>query len=834
MKDRIYTITGIAIMIVALVVFQINGENIELLSSILLFTLTLIQFVILLITRNRRKKQKLELNMSFDWLVLLTIFEISAFNLNKTIPIFQHSAAWVSIVLVSANIALGYLLYPNKRHNNVLLENMAITIATFSIPLFIYFTLYLFPYFAFSLIGILFFGLSSHVFAPLLITIFFIYQLNKLYSLNSSKWKYMAAGLTGPIVISILFIFYWENQTTQIKKIINHNIINETNELPTWVKIAQQIPKNAITEKILKTGIVYPELSGSFSFFDNPLRSQNNEVPKHDPLVVISNLFITPPSLENTEKLKIIKNQYGRHYEFNEHLWGDEELQTSSIVTNVLLMPQYRMAYTEKTITIQNKNEYNAGEAIYTFKLPSNSAVSSLSLWINGEERKAAITTKLKAESAYKQIVGVENRDPVTVSWKEGNSVIVRVFPCTKNDPRKFKLGITSPLLFNSNSNTLTYKNISFEGPNSKDALESIKFHTEIAVKDVTSNNISNQFDKIIDQDYTENWSLSFKAPPLSSNSFTFQDFQYNITNIQKTQTKSKIENLYLDINSSWTTEEIDNILKSPGKKYVYFNSHFVEQSENQFQDAITNLKELNFSVFPFHKISNINTDLVVTKNSSNTPNIEDLRLTNFKFNEYDTSKSEYYIDLKKFLQLDKKVNVYALDNHKGNLLNSLSDIHSINCFSGSSYDLIKFLKQNQHLTDINNDSIISIPNASISILKTKNKQSHPTGSNHIMRLFAYNHTMQDLGKKYITQPEKVSESEIQEAIESNVVTPVSNLIVLETTEDYKRFNIKEHQNNSLENANMKSSGSVPEPSEWFLIILGITIVIGIYFKQWK
>ena len=840
MKNLNTTTTfGLFYLLIALISFQlfntINVHQYDFLCIIFVFSFVVIYFIQLIIAKVKNKKRNVP-NNAFDWLLLLTILEISSFNLNKVIPIFAHSANWVTFLLTITNVAMGYLLFPNQTEKNPILKKIATIIAASGIPLFIYFSIFLFPYSIYSIIGLLFFGLSIHVFTPLIFTIFFIYHLSKnTQKTDFSNWKYLTIGIVTPIIITIIFSEYWTIQTKKINQIINHKTINDNPEFPNWVEIAQQLPKNSITEKILKTGIVYPTYNDHSEFlFQNPLNQNTNEIPKHDPLVNIANAFSASTNLEENEKLKIIKCQYGRNYQFNEHLWGDEFLQTSAIVTNVLLMPQYRLAYTEKTITIQNTEEYNRGEAIYTFQLPANSAVSSLSLWINGEERKAAITTKLKAETAYKQIVGVEMRDPVTVSWKEGNSVIVRIFPCTKESPRKFKLGITSPLEFNTSKNTLTYRNIIFEGPNPEKAAESIKINTETPLENLSSDNISNAVNEIIDQNYKENWSYTFKAPNLSINQFNFQNQSYRVVPIVKSQVTTQFKQLYLDINATWTQNEINEALNLPGQKYIYVNHEFLEQGNANFKKGIESLKKFNFSVFPYYKIKDPTFSLVVTQNSSNTPNIEDLRLTSLNFNDTTKSSSEFHKKLNQWLQSSNQINVFALNQKPGNLVQSLSDIHAINVYQGNTTELVTFVKNQTHFTEANNDTVVSIPSAKISIVKQNNTNSKSIGSNHILRLFAYNHTMLNIGKKYITQPEKVTENQIQEAISANVVTPVSNLIVLETKEDYDRFKIKEIQNNSLENANMKSSGSVPEPHDWLLIILGLTFVFTYTVKQWK
>jgi XrtN system VIT domain protein len=75
----------------------------------------------------------------------------------------------------------------------------------------------------------------------------------------------------------------------------------------------------------------------------------------------------------------------------------------------------------------------------------------------------------------------------------------------------------------------------------------------------------------------------------------------------------------------------------------------------------------------------------------------------------------------------------------------------------------------------------------------------------------------------------------IAEAEKAYVVSPVSSLIVLETQKDYDRFDIKESKD-SLKNASHNSSGAVPEPHEWMLIILTMLVVSYFMCKHylWK
>jgi XrtN system VIT domain protein len=103
---------------------------------------------------------------------------------------------------------------------------------------------------------------------------------------------------------------------------------------------------------------------------------------------------------------------------------------------------------------------------------------------------------------------------------------------------------------------------------------------------------------------------------------------------------------------------------------------------------------------------------------------------------------------------------------------------------------------------------------------ETNNKNSAP---DHLARLFAYNNIMRQVGTNYF-KDDFVNEKLVDEAATAYVVSPVSSLIVLETKEDYERFGIKDKEN-SLHNASKNSSGAVPEPHEWALIIVFLMFI---------
>jgi XrtN system VIT domain protein len=151
-------------------------------------------------------------------------------------------------------------------------------------------------------------------------------------------------------------------------------------------------------------------------------------------------------------------------------------------------------------------------------------------------------------------------------------------------------------------------------------------------------------------------------------------------------------------------------------------------------------------------------------------------------------------------------------------------------CFDyeiGDSKLLRRLLKENLFIRDTESDNEIIVHSASVVIVKEAG-ESATTAPDHVMRLFAYNHIMQQLGRKEVTSAD--STAIIKEAEEAYVVSPVSSLIVLETQHDYDRFGIKDSEA-SLKNASLQNKGAVPEPAEWMMIVLLVTAFFLFVYK---
>lgn len=130
----------------------------------------------------------------------------------------------------------------------------------------------------------------------------------------------------------------------------------------------------------------------------------------------------------------------------------DLKLATSRIDGVVESGPAH--GYMEWTMEFVN-NDYMNAEARGLIELPAGGVISRATLWIDGEEREAAFSTRRKAVAAYKKVVK-RRRDPLLVTTKGLNKALIQCFPIPRDGGKmKIRLGITFPLHFQNQTSTL-------------------------------------------------------------------------------------------------------------------------------------------------------------------------------------------------------------------------------------------------------------------------------------------------------------------------------------------------------------------------------------------
>jgi XrtN system VIT domain protein len=760
------------------------------------------------------------------------LFNLSAYCLNKTIPVFETSVPWLCAFLVLQQIAL--VLSAFKKHQGRLLSELILLVLSIGIFFNLYEAVLISPMYAVGVMGSLFFGISLHVFVPLCLLIVTI--LNVYGYVAKGIWKSAVAAILIVLSASGIHICKWKKIDAIATRILHQSYKPWASPtISGWVALSQELPMDSFTEKYLKCGLTYRCFDRDL-FFRFSLRNNINENTYHDPLVYIASIFSGKNASfpDRRQRLKILDYAYDLRHSTAERFWSGLNLSTNNIITNIQFFPEYRLAYTEKILTIANSQYNNRSrwfsqqEAIYTFNIPEGGAVTSLSLWIAGREEKARLTTPSNAEKAYEKIVGRERRDPSVVYWKEGNKILVRVFPCTPEENRRFKIGITSPLKYQDNR--LIYENITFKGPDFSDAHASVNIVNSAAKKfAATVDFVKNDNGYSYEGDYAPDWQVSFEATDIARGAFTFNGNRYAVAPIRQELVSFDLETVYLDMDNQWTKEEISNILNLFPHKKLFINTYYPEsisaKSTSEMIKKITKAEKPNYTLFPFYEIKDSINTLVITKGGAPTPNLADLEGTDFHQSLFAS-----------FAENKNKFNVFDIGSRPTPLMKSLNEFQVINYQQGTIEDLEKMVNSKKFPVFVSNDQCTPVVTAQMSVVMEASGAKTEAGENgnapdQLLRLFAYNRIMREIGRNYFNKS-YLNDSLIKIAQEANVVSPLSSLIVLETSADYKRFGINEQGRDALGNAAIQSSGAVPEPHEWLLILTGMGFIAFAVYRR--
>lgn len=750
-------------------------------------------------------------------ILLLLIGNTSAYSLNEVIPVFDVSTNWLASYLVILNAAL--LLYCFRKVLPKWVEYSLPALFASGFIFNIYETIYVVPYYPISLAIFWFFFVSLHIFIPLWWTIL----LGKITLAYTKKGKHyfnsVIIGLSIPLAIIIGYTANWYTINENLTALRQQTITD--NNLPTWVALSQILEDDWQTEKILQSGSLYSIADTDIdNFFPN--RNRFDERVKHDPFVVIASLFSEPLKLDGRERIQLLNAVFNKRHLTERKLWSGRDLSTKNVATTIQFFPEFRIAYTEKIIEIQNNSRRswrNQQEALYSFYLPEGSVITSASLWVNGEERPSFLTTQNKADSAYTAIVGVERRDPLLLHWQEGNRVTVRVFPVLPNKNRQFKIGITSPLI--EKNGQLTYQNPDFDGPYWGMATETVRILGAADKLDFLSKLAFTKSEKdwVYEGIYESDWQLKIDAPELATGTFAFGNQQFQMTPYAPETTHFAPKSIYLDLNQSWSKRQFNAIWKTIQYQPVFVYTDKMVRVTPQNKDRLFRaLSKYRYRLFPFYAIENPATALVITHNDVLTPVLSDLKKTKFAY-QLNTF----------FNQNNHPIAVYDLGERTSLYIKSLKELRQLNYHQGDFMTLQQFLTDNVFIKNKEKDNLVTLTNMGLQIQKVEQPTTASTAPDHLMRLFTYNNLMRKIGKDYFNT-KKLGDQLVAQAEKAHVVTPVSSLIVLETQADYDRFDIKASKD-GLKNASIKNAGSVPEPQEWLLIILSLLVASYFYWK---
>ncbi|WMX12118.1 XrtN system VIT domain-containing protein [Aureispira sp. CCB-E] len=748
----------------------------------------------------------------YQYICFLTLATISCLTLNLGINVFDKFSFWVDLYMIAMYGGLLAFCFRDQMPRQV--RTVIFFTLGMGTALATYFTLYLLPLMPFGILLCFFFGVTLHLVVPLLVLINSIILFIRTEKNQADKTAY-ALGLGAPILISVLFTMQWHQTNQLIETTYTKQEHSNAYGLPAWVTLSQKLSDGFFTQRILKGEILYTTLYGDSWSFGRNTGTSFQDRKEHDPLIAIASYFSGRINLSRNDRIQILKFYSKNRHDTQRKLWSGKHLSTTQIKKKISLYPAYRLAYIEQTFTIKNNSSssWRQEEALYTFTLPEGSVASSLSLWVNGIEQPSRLTTRGKADSAYVNIVGVERRDPALLHWQEGNQLTVTVFPCTSKEDRIFKIGITSPLVVDDSE--LVLAPITFEGPTAVFAEEEQQVDFPI------------QRNKTYQTHF--NGSITCDKMPLSKEPFYFNHQNFNVREYQTQQRHFEPQHIYLDVNKSWSESEFTQVCNSfIGKPIFMFDNGVLIQVDAYSLDAFKNAQNNNFSLFPIELIEHPETALLVSKSTSKSPNLSDLKETHLGHT------TMTYLE-----QKEAPIAFYNLSSTLSPYLQSLKEFYVFDYAQGSIQELRQLAKRHQFPLQITNSNQVVLHQANMLIQqKSTDNPTISKAPDHLMRLFSYHQILKKIGKGYFLSGYE-NQDLVNIASTAHIVSPISSMIVLETQEDYERFDIEANEEglgnasnkNGLKNASNNSSGAVPEPHEWCFIIL---ITLGILFVQVK
>jgi XrtN system VIT domain protein len=771
-------------------------------------------------------------NRPARWLGLL-LWLISAYALNREVPVFQRSTEWLCWILVIVGMAMAIFAW--KEAFSVRMQQVLYAALAAGWWLFVYMALYISPLYAISVPLLIGLGLSIHTFIPLA----FVIALGKRLWFDTKREEHLKAGvivgLSVPVLVLGLFLMKWGHTINHITESRQLATVRKTTDLPDWVLIAQRLKPGWITNRLLLSNRLYDQ--GPFNSgisFGIPKMTALDDVREHDPLILIASRLFPADVVSDEERLSILKLLSGERHGTEKKFWTGRHLTTEEVISQVRIWPQFRISYTEQTIRIRNQARTTTEEALLSFHLPAGSVVSSMSLWVNGKEEPARLTTVAKADSAYRTIVGVESRiiarDPSVVYWQEGNRVTVRVFPCRAGEDRRVKLGITSPLSLVNKQ--LVYQNPYFEGPTAQSAKEFVTIQFDSTPTNLQSPWLFNDLDENTlthRGNYEPDWRLTLDTPALSTEAFVLDNHAYRVASYQPVDETFTPTNIYLDVNASWQKAEFMTAYwaatKQPHCRVWIFDDGLKQLTEKDLDATYERLSQQPFSLFPIYRIANPATALLITKGNTPSPILADLKGS--IFTERFGLLSKQIAPIRTFCY-ESASGVSSLPDY----LKTLAELRILNVTQGDTSQLINLIqKTHQFPRPSDTPNQIALPEAGIAIQETSAGPMRASiAPDHLARLFMYNQLLRQIGRQFFSNNYQ-TDTLIQQAQRAHIVSPLSSLVVLETEADYKRFDIKKDKS-GLDNATLKEEGAVPEPHEWAMLIMLGGLIGWIIWKK--
>ncbi len=162
-------------------------------------------------------------------IVLLNLFLVSAYALNREVPVFNTSTAWLCVYLVLTSAAtLGYRYYNQLQGwGQALLQFLMGSALVF----YCYLILYVVPFYAIGGIGIILLGIGAHIFVPITLLIGALSLIRHTYREHDRSCYWVVIGAVCTIGYAGVFAWEWSKRVHKLDDIINQSPIEAASDL---------------------------------------------------------------------------------------------------------------------------------------------------------------------------------------------------------------------------------------------------------------------------------------------------------------------------------------------------------------------------------------------------------------------------------------------------------------------------------------------------------------------------------------------------------------------------------------------------------------------------
>ncbi len=254
----------------------------------------------------------------------------------------------------------------------------------------------------------------------------------------------------------------------------------------------------------------------------------------------------------------------------------------------------------------------------------------------------------------------------------------------------------------------------------------------------------------------------------MPGNCFSFNGKSYTVKAFEPQRTAAEFKTVYLDLNESWTREEFHKIMTVLEGKEVYaFDDGLVPLTGRDGDGIFKRMGKYHFGLFsPCRKLKIRRRHCWSPKSGKKGPDIKDLK------------GSDFGSRLDIWLGQNTKLRVFNLGTELNPYLKTLKEHRAFLYEQGDLSLLASLIKEGKFARDAETPDRVVMDNAGIAIERSVGTITTGNTPDHVMRLFAYNHLMQQL-KQGLYADHEADSSLVAEAQEAYVVSPLSSLVVI-------------------------------------------------------